>query len=59
MLLFYDPQCADYGSSLRPEQPARVLRTAAHLRTTHPAWTFAVPPPAIARHSECGRTIGG
>jgi acetoin utilization deacetylase AcuC-like enzyme len=48
MLLLYDPQCADYGSSMRPEQPARVVRTAAHLRATRPAWTFAVPPPAAS-----------
>ncbi|MCX6953266.1 MAG: histone deacetylase [Verrucomicrobia bacterium] len=46
MLIFYDPQCAEYGSSMRPEQPARVLRTAAHLRTTRPEWEFRVPPPA-------------
>ena len=40
MLILHDPRCADYGSSLRPEQPARVLRTAAHLRATHPEWTW-------------------
>ena len=33
---------------MRPEQPARVLRTAAHLRATHPGWEFRVPPPAAA-----------
>lgn len=48
MLILYDPQCADYGSAMRPEQPARVLRTAAHLRATHPAWEFRVPPPAVS-----------
>lgn len=31
---------------MRPEQPARVIRSAAHLRTAHPDWTFRVPPPA-------------
>lgn len=43
MLLLHDPQCADYGSSMRPEQPARVTRTAAHLRTMHPDWAWRVP----------------
>jgi acetoin utilization deacetylase AcuC-like enzyme len=46
MLIFNDPQCADYGSAIRPEQPARVIRTAAHLRATQPAWEFRKPPPA-------------
>lgn len=48
MLILHDPQCADYGSSMRPEQPARVTRTAAHLRTTHPAWSWRVPNAALA-----------
>ena len=48
MLIFHDPQCADYGSSMRPEEPARVLRTAAHLRAAHPAWEFRAPPPAAS-----------
>ena len=48
MLIFHDPHCADYGSALRPEQPARVLRTAAHLHANHPAWEWRVPPPAAA-----------
>ncbi|HVU33536.1 MAG TPA: histone deacetylase [Opitutaceae bacterium] len=43
MLILHDPQCADYGSSMRPEQPARVTKTAAHLRVTHPDWTWRVP----------------
>jgi acetoin utilization deacetylase AcuC-like enzyme len=43
MLILHDPRCADYGSSMRPEQPARVLRSAAHLRTAHPDWTWRVP----------------
>jgi acetoin utilization deacetylase AcuC-like enzyme len=48
MLLLHDPQCADYGSSVRPEQPARVTRTAAHLRATHPDWLWSVPDVAPA-----------
>ncbi len=31
---------------MRPEQPARVTRSAAHLRTAHPDWTWRAPPPA-------------
>jgi len=38
MLLLHDPRCADYGSSSRPEQPARVVKTAEHLRAALPAW---------------------
>ena len=52
MLIFHDPQCADYGSSLRPEQPARVIRTAAHLRAARPAWEWRVPPPAASVTAE-------
>ena len=26
MVIFHDPKCAEYGSAMRPEQPARVLR---------------------------------
>jgi acetoin utilization deacetylase AcuC-like enzyme len=48
MLILHDPQCADYGSSMRPEQPARVTRTAAHLRATHPDWPWRVPNATLA-----------
>jgi acetoin utilization deacetylase AcuC-like enzyme len=43
MLIIYDPQCAEYGSPARPEQPARVTRTVAHLRTAHPDWIWRGP----------------
>ncbi|MEO6875573.1 MAG: histone deacetylase [Opitutaceae bacterium] len=43
MVILHDPRCADYGSSARPEQPARIIRSAAHLRTAHPDWTWRVP----------------
>lgn len=46
MLIFHDPQCADYGSSMRPEQPARVTKSVAHLRAAHPGWEWRVPPSA-------------
>ena len=46
MVILHDPLCADYGSTMRPEQPARVTRTAAHLRAAHPHWEWQVPPPA-------------
>lgn len=43
MTIVHDPQCADYGSSMRPEQPARVLESAAHLKQAHAAWSWRVP----------------
>ncbi|MEI6051165.1 MAG: histone deacetylase [Opitutaceae bacterium] len=46
MLIFHDPQCADYGSAMRPEQPARLMRSAAHLHRLHPNWEQRLPPPA-------------
>lgn len=48
MLILHDPRCADYGSSLRPEQPARMVRSVAHLRAAHPDWTWRVPSEASA-----------
>jgi acetoin utilization deacetylase AcuC-like enzyme len=33
---------------MRPEQPARVIRSAAHLRTAHPEWTWQRPPDTVA-----------
>jgi Deacetylases, including yeast histone deacetylase and acetoin utilization protein len=46
MLILHDPASADYGSSMRPEQPARVTKSAAHLQTAHPDWLWRVPNPA-------------
>lgn len=43
MIILHDPLCAEYGSSMRPEQPARVLRSAAHLQAAHPDWTWQKP----------------
>jgi acetoin utilization deacetylase AcuC-like enzyme len=43
MILFYDSLCAEYGSHMRPEQPSRVLRSAAHLRAAHPGWEWRKP----------------
>jgi acetoin utilization deacetylase AcuC-like enzyme len=43
MIILHDPLCAEYGSHMRPEQPARVLRSAAHLRSAHPDWTWQKP----------------
>jgi len=43
MIILHDSRCAEYGSSMRPEQPARVRRSAAHLRTAHPAWEWRQP----------------
>jgi acetoin utilization deacetylase AcuC-like enzyme len=47
MVIVHDPHCADYGSSLRPEQPARVTRSAAHLRAAHPEWSWQLPPASV------------
>ncbi len=47
MLILHDPRCADYGSPMRPEQPARVIRSAAHLRSAHPDWTWREPDAAL------------
>jgi acetoin utilization deacetylase AcuC-like enzyme len=43
MLILHDPRCAGYGSSMRPEQPARVTRSEKHLRAAHPDWPWRVP----------------
>ncbi len=43
MIIYYDPSCAEYGSSLRPEQPARVLHSAKHLQAAHPDWEWRQP----------------
>lgn len=43
MIVIYDPACADFGSYLRPEQPARVIKSAEHLRAAHPDWVWQVP----------------
>ncbi len=43
MIILHDPQCAEYGSSMRPEQPARITRSVAHLRQAHPDWEWRVP----------------
>ncbi len=43
MVIVHDPRCADYGSSMRPEQPARITRSAAHLHAAHPDWIWQVP----------------
>jgi acetoin utilization deacetylase AcuC-like enzyme len=43
MLILHDPQSADYGSSMRPEQPARVLTAVPFLQSSHPDWTWRVP----------------
>ena len=56
MIILHDPLCAEYGSHMRPEQPARVLRSAAHLQDAHPGWTWrqaatAGEPALLAAHA--------
>jgi acetoin utilization deacetylase AcuC-like enzyme len=48
MLILHDPRSAEYGSAMRPEQPARVIRSSNHLRTAHPDWEWRVPDEAVA-----------
>ena len=43
MLVIHDPHCADYGTYLRPEQPARTERSAAWLKENHPDWVWSFP----------------
>jgi acetoin utilization deacetylase AcuC-like enzyme len=43
MIIVHDPRCTDYGSYLRPEQPARLLKTVPHLMAAHPNWTWIEP----------------
>jgi acetoin utilization deacetylase AcuC-like enzyme len=45
MLVIHDPRCADYGSSMRPEQPSRVVNTASYLLDAFPGWTWETPGP--------------
>ncbi|HEX2099636.1 MAG TPA: hypothetical protein VHF69_03175, partial [Candidatus Synoicihabitans sp.] len=46
MDIVHDPRCTDYGSDVRPEQPARILRAAPLLRARHPQWAWTQPPTA-------------
>ncbi len=43
MIILHDPQCAAYGGDTRPEQPQRIIQTAAHLRAAHPGWEWRIP----------------
>jgi acetoin utilization deacetylase AcuC-like enzyme len=43
MILLHDPSCAEYGSHMRPEQPARITRSAALLKAAHPDWEWRLP----------------
>lgn len=43
MVIVHDPRCADYGSTDHPEQPSRVVRSAALLRERHPGWKWKKP----------------
>lgn len=43
MIILHDPQCADYGSSMRPEQPRRITASVEHLRAAHPTWEWRIP----------------
>lgn len=43
MIVIHDPACAEFGSPERPEQPARVIKTAELLRANHPDWEWQAP----------------
>jgi acetoin utilization deacetylase AcuC-like enzyme len=43
VILFHDPRCAEYSAAGHPERPARVVRSAAHLRAAHAAWEWRLP----------------
>ena len=43
MILVHHPQCTAYGSPHHPERPARISRTAEHLRKQHPHWEWKTP----------------
>jgi acetoin utilization deacetylase AcuC-like enzyme len=44
MIIFHDPQCADYGATAQYEQPARAGTTVAFLRAKHLDWQWRLPP---------------
>lgn len=56
MTILHDPICADYGSSMRPEQPSRVTRSSAHLQQAHPEWKWIVPPAATEADARLAHT---
>jgi acetoin utilization deacetylase AcuC-like enzyme len=43
VIVFHDPRAAEYFAAGHPERPARVVRSAAHLRATHPDWEWRLP----------------
>ena len=47
MLVIHDPRCAEFGSTARPENAARVLRSAEYLRRENPNWTWQADLPAV------------
>lgn len=43
MMIFHDARCVEYGSSMRPEQPARIATTVPRLQAAHPDWRWITP----------------
>lgn len=58
MVIFHDPACADYGSSMRPEQPARIVRSVAHLKEQHFRWEWRVAAAASVETLRLAHTDG-
>jgi acetoin utilization deacetylase AcuC-like enzyme len=48
VIVFHDPRCADYAAAGHPEQPARAVRSASHLREAHPTWEWRLPDDAAS-----------
>jgi acetoin utilization deacetylase AcuC-like enzyme len=43
VIIFYDPQCAEYSRPGHPERPDRIQRTVPLLESRHPGWEWRAP----------------
>jgi acetoin utilization deacetylase AcuC-like enzyme len=43
MIIFHDSRCTEYSQPGHPERPARIERSAPHLRQRHPEWEWRKP----------------
>jgi len=48
MLILHKLHGVDPGSSIRHQEPARMLNSAGHLHANHPQWGWGTPPDAAA-----------
>jgi acetoin utilization deacetylase AcuC-like enzyme len=56
MRIVHDPRCTAYGSSLRPEQPARLIKTPQYLREKHAEWSWHEPAAANSTQAALAHT---